>query len=444
MISKKVRIKDAYKGDAGRGRIRIDPHIIAELRLRTGDVIEIAHSAVEKKTAALLYPGKLDDSDTNIIRIDSSLRRNIGASLDDMVEIRKIECVNAENITFAGLKESVIIRRSEQLVRMLENRVITKEDILSFNAMGKRIDFIVIDYSPKTDSVRIHLDTKITISEKSYKELFDLKKRKITYEDIGGLRDEVQKLREVVELPLKHPELFKRMGIEPIKGILLYGLPGTGKTLLARAVAYESNAHFITVNGPETLSKFYGQSEKKLRKLFEEAKEMAPSIIYFDKFESIAPNRSEFSTSEMERKMIAQLLSLLDGLEERGDIIVLAETSKIKYIDYAFRRPGRFDREIELKSPDSDGRFEILKIHTRGVPLHDDVDLKEIAERTEGFVGADLKMLVKEAALIPIREVTQLIDDNKAVPQEILSTLQVKMKNFLSAIENVKPSSTLI
>ncbi len=302
MNSKKVRIKDAYKRDAGRGRIRIDPHIIAKLHLRTGDVIEISRPALEKKTAGLLYPGKLDDLDTNTIRIDSSLRRNIGASIDDVVEIRKIESVQAEGITFAGLEESIIIRKSEQLTRMLENRIITIGDILSFNAKGRRIDFIVIDHSPQVDAVRVHLDTEITISKKTHKEILALKRRRISYKDIGGLSDEIRKLREVVELPLKHPELFKRMGVEPIKGVLLYGLPGTGKTLLARAVAYESKAHFIAVSGPEIMSKFYGQSEKKLRELFEEAKEMAPSIIYFDKFDSIAPNRSEFSTSEMGRK----------------------------------------------------------------------------------------------------------------------------------------------
>ena len=439
MNRKKVRIKDAYKRDAGRGRIRIDPHIILELHLRTGDVIEISRPAEEKKTAGLLYPGKLDDLDTNTIRIDSSLRRNIGASIDDMVEIRKIKSVKAEGITFAGLEESIIIRKSEQLTRMLENRIITIGDILSFNAKGRRIDFIVIDYSPKADAVRVHLNTKFTISKKTYKEILALKRRRISYEDIGGLSDEIRKLREVVELPLKHPELFKRMGVEPIKGILLYGLPGTGKTLLARAVAYESKAHFITVSGPEILSKYQGQSEENLRKMFKEAKKMAPSIIYFDKFDSIAPNRREFSTSEMGRKMIAQLLSLLDSLEGRGEIIVLAETTKIEDVDYAFRRPGRFDREIELKSPDSDGRFEILKIHTRGVPLYKDVDLKEIAEIAKGYVGADLKLLVKEAAMIPIREVVPFLDDDKGVPTEMLNSLQIKMKHFTSALDNKMP-----
>ncbi|MFW9880807.1 MAG: AAA family ATPase, partial [Candidatus Thorarchaeota archaeon] len=243
--------------------------------------------------AALLYPGKDEDRGSNSIRIDSSLRRNLSASLDDIVEIQKIDASLADRITFAGVEESVILRRSEQLVRMLENRVITKGDILSFNAMGRRIDFIVVDFFPKAAAVRIHLDTKITISEKTHKELVELESRRVTYEDIGGLEEEIQKIREMIELPIRHPELFKRIGIDPPKGVLLHGPPGTGKTLLARAVAYETEAHFITISGPEIMSKFYGQSEENLRKLFEEAKDMAPSIIFIDELDSIAPKRGE-------------------------------------------------------------------------------------------------------------------------------------------------------
>lgn len=438
--SKKVRIKDAYKGDAGRGRIRIDPEVINELNLRTGDVIEIHHPVILKKTAGLLYPGKLEDKGTNIIRIDSSLRRNIGAALDDIVDIRKIEASLADRITFAGLEESVIIRRSEQLVRMLENRVITKGDILSFNAMGRRIDFIVIDYSPKSDAVRIHLDTKITISEKTHKELEELEARRVTYEDIGGLEEEIQKIREMIELPIRHPELFKRIGIDPPKGVLLHGPPGTGKTLLARAVAYETEAHFITISGPEIMSKFYGQSEENLRKVFEEAKEMAPSIIFIDELDSIAPKRGEV-TGEVERRVVAQLLSLLDGLEGRGEIIVIGATNRVNDIDPALRRPGRFDREIEIGVPDTDGRYEILLIHTRGMPLYGDIDLRLMAEKTHGFVGADVESLAKEAAMLAIREILPKIDLDKPIPSEILMDLQIKMKNFQTALNGIEPSA---
>ncbi|MFW9823401.1 MAG: CDC48 family AAA ATPase [Candidatus Thorarchaeota archaeon] len=437
---RKVRIKDAYKADAGRGRIRIDPSVIEEMDLKTGDVIEIAHTVDDKKTAALLYPGKDEDRGSNSIRIDSSLRRNISASIDDIVEICKIEASLADRITFAGVEESVIIRRSDQLVRMLENRVITKGDILSFNAMGRRIDFIVVDYAPKAAAVRIHLDTKISISEKTHKELEELESRRVTYEDIGGLEEEIQKIREMIELPIRHPELFKRIGIDPPKGVLLHGPPGTGKTLLARAVAYETEAHFITISGPEIMSKFYGQSEENLRKLFEEAKDMAPSIIFIDELDSIAPKRGEV-TGEVERRVVAQLLSLLDGLEGRGEIIVIGATNRVNDIDPALRRPGRFDREIEIGVPDTDGRHEILLIHTRGMPLDKDVDLRLIAEKTHGFVGADVEALAKEAAMLAIREILPQINLDKPIPPEILLDLQINMKNFQSALNSIEPSA---
>ena len=437
---KNVRIKDAYKGDAGRGRIRIDPLVIKEMNLKTGDVIEIVHPIVGKKTAALLYPGKDEDKGSNAIRIDSSLRRNLNASLDDNVEIRRIEASLADRITFAGVDESVIIRDPNRLVRMLENRVITKGDILSFNTMGRRIDFIVIDYAPRADAVRIHLETKITISEKSHKELEELESRRVTYEDIGGLEEEIQKIREMIELPIRHPELFKRIGIDPPKGVLLHGPPGTGKTLLARAVAYETEAHFITISGPEIMSKFYGQSEENLRKVFEEAKDMAPSIIFIDELDSIAPKRGEV-TGEVERRVVAQLLSLLDGLEGRGEIIVIGATNRVNDIDPALRRPGRFDREIEIGVPDTDGRYDILLIHTRGMPLHSDVDLRYMAEKTHGFVGADVEALAKEAAMLAIRKILPNINLDKPIPPEILMDLQIVMKNFETALNGIEPSA---
>ena len=437
---RKVRIRDAYKGDAGRGRIRIDPDLIKEMNLKTGDVIEIAYPITGKKTAALLFPGKDEDRGSNSVRIDSSVRRNLSASLDDIVEIQKIDASLADRITFAGVEESVIVRKSKQLVQMLENRVITKGDILSFNAMGRRIDFIVVDFYPKAPAVRIHLDTKITISEKTHKELEELESRRVTYEDIGGLEEEIQRIREMIELPIRHPELFKRIGIDPPKGVLLHGPPGTGKTLLARAVAYETEAHFITISGPEIMSKFYGQSEENLRKLFEEAKDMSPSIIFIDELDSIAPKRGEV-TGEVERRVVAQLLSLLDGLEGRGEIIVIGATNRVNDIDPALRRPGRFDREIEIGVPDTDGRYEILLIHTRGMPLHNDVDLRLMAEKTHGFVGADVQALAKEAAMLAIRAILPKIDLDKPIPPEILMDLQIYMKNFQTALNGIEPSA---
>jgi transitional endoplasmic reticulum ATPase len=436
----KLRVKDAFKEDAGRGILRIDPDLTNELNLKTGDVIEIAHPTTNLKTAALLWPGRTEDKETGIIRIDQSLRRNLGASLDDIVEIRKIEAALADKITFAGLKEAIILKNSQQLARKLENRVITKDDILSFYAYGRRIDLVVVDYSPKSDAVRIHLDTRIVFSEKSHRELIELERSRVTYEDIGGLEEEIQKIREMIELPIRHPELFKRIGIDPPKGVLLHGPPGTGKTLLARAVAYETDAHFITISGPEIMSKFYGQSEENLRNIFDDAKDNAPSIIFIDELDSIAPKRGEV-TGEVERRVVAQLLSLLDGLEGRGETIVIGATNRVNDIDPALRRPGRFDREIEIGVPDTDGRYEILLIHTRGMPLYKDVDLRFMAEKTHGFVGADVEALAKESAMLAIREILPKIDLDKPIPPEVLSNLQIKMTNFEHALNSIEPSA---
>ena len=438
--NKRLRIKDAYKEDAGSGHIRIDPSVIEELNLKTGDVIEIIHPTSNKRTAALLYPGRSEDKDAQIIRLDYSLRRNLDASLDDIVEIRKIEAEIAERITFAGLEESVMLRSPQQIAAKLENRVITKNDIISFYYMNHRFDFIVVDYFPKSDAVRISIDTKISISEKTHKEIIELEKTRVTYEDIGGLEEEIQKIREMIELPIRHPELFKRIGIDPPKGVLLHGPPGTGKTLLARAVAGETDAHFITISGPEIMSKFYGQSEENLRKIFEDAKENSPSIIFIDELDSIAPKRGEV-TGEVERRVVAQLLSLLDGLEGRGKVIVIGATNRVNDIDPALRRPGRFDREIEIGVPDTDGRHEILLIHTRGMPLYEDVDLRLIAEKTHGFVGADVEALAKEAAMLAIRDILPQINLDKPVPQEVLMNLQIKMKHFESSRTSIEPSA---
>jgi transitional endoplasmic reticulum ATPase len=436
----KLRVKDAFKEDAGRGIVRIDPETIEKLNLRTGDVLEVSHPLVNKRSAALLYPGKREDRGMGIIRIDPSLRRNLGASLDDIVEIRKIEAALANKVTFAGLEESVVVRTPQQLARQLENRVVTKGDILSFYSMGRRVDLIVIDYSPQADAVRIHLDTKVILSEKSHKQITEMEQTRVTYEDIGGLEDEIQKIREMIELPIRHPELFKRIGMDPPKGVLLHGPPGTGKTLLARAVAYETEAHFKTISGPEIMSKFYGQSEENLRKVFEEAKEKAPSIIFIDELDSIAPKRGEV-TGEVERRVVAQLLSLMDGLEGRGEVIVIGATNRVNDIDPALRRPGRFDREIEIGVPDTDGRYEILLIHTRGMPLHNDVDLQSMAQRTHGFVGADVQALAKEAAMLAIREILPQIDLEKPIPQEILNAIEIKMINFENALNSIEPSA---
>ena len=455
----KLRIKDAFKEDAGRGIIRIDPNIIKKHKLQSGDIIEIINPNSKKSTAALLSTGKEDDKGANIIRIDPSLRRNINVSIDDYVEIRKIEASLADSLTFAGLDESYLLRGSQQLARKLENRVITKGDNLSFYAMGRRIDLVVVDYTPDVKAVKIHLDTKIRLTDKEYKDFIkeqptrvkyeaisELEQEmekirgRITYEDIGGLDNVIQKIREMIELPIRHPELFKRIGIDPPKGVLLQGPPGTGKTLLARAVAYETDAHFISVSGPEIMSKFFGQSEENLRKIFEEAKEKTPSIIFFDELDSIAPKREE-GKSQVEFRVIAQLLSLMDGIEGRGEIIVIGATNQINNVDIALRRPGRFDREIEISVPNKEGRYEILLIHTRGMPLHKDIDLNLIADKTHGFVGADIESLVKEAAMLAIRELIPVIDLDQPIPEEILTKLKIKPEHFLGALNSIEPSA---
>ncbi|MHA1292084.1 MAG: CDC48 family AAA ATPase [Promethearchaeota archaeon] len=438
--SKKVRVKDALKEDAGKGFIRVDPELIKELNLRPGDVIEIYHPTTKKRTAALLWGEKHDDKGTRIIRIDQFIRRNLDASLDDVVKIRKINAALADIVIFASLTESLALRRPQQIAKLLENRIITKGDIITFYSMSRQIDLVVIDFKPRAEAVRIDLQTQILFSEKSHKELMEIEKMKVSYEDIGGLEEEIQKIREMVELPIKHPELFKRIGIEPPKGVLLHGPPGTGKTLLARAVAGETDAHFLTISGPEIMSKFYGQSEENLRKVFDEAKEKAPSIIFIDELDSIAPKRGEV-TGEVERRVVAQLLSLMDGLEGRGEIIVIGATNRVNDIDPALRRPGRFDREIEIGVPDTDGRYEILQIHTRGMPLFSDVDLRKIAERTHGFVGADIEALAKEAAMIAIRKILPKINLDKPVPPEILNSIQITMANFNEALMSIEPSA---
>ncbi|MFX0146648.1 MAG: AAA family ATPase [Candidatus Hodarchaeota archaeon] len=457
-LSLKLRIKDAFKEDAGRGIVRIDPDVINELDLKVGDIIRINNPILNKKTAALLSTGKGEDKGKGIIRMDPSLRRNLNASIDDLVDIKKIKADLAEVITFAGLDSSLVPRDPQALVRKLENRVIMKGDSLSFYAMAHRIDLVVMDYMPKTEAVRINLNTKIIFAENTessievkrkvvkYEGISDIEEKlqkireRITYEDIGGLEDTIQKIREIVELPIRHPELFEKIGIDPPKGVLLHGPPGTGKTLIAKAVAYETDAHFISISGPEIMSKFFGQSEENLRKIFDEGKENAPSIIFLDELDSIAPKIEE-GKNQVESRVVAQLLSLMDGLKGRGEMIIIGATNKVNNVDSALRRPGRFDREIEIKVPNTDGRYEILLIHTRGIPLDESVNLREIAEKTHGFVGADIKALCREGAMLAIKEIIPEIDLDKPIPEEILSKLKIKMHHFNEALNSIEPSA---
>ncbi|MHA1348892.1 MAG: CDC48 family AAA ATPase [Candidatus Odinarchaeia archaeon] len=436
--SKIVRVIEAKPQDVGRNIARLDPEIAKELGIQTGDVIEIIG---EKNTAAIAWPGYPEDRGKGIIRLDSATRRNAGVSLDDKVEIRKAQVEPAKRISFAPLEPIKITGAEEYLKRMLDGRVLTVGDYVELPTLSGKVLLTVISHTPKTDTVIITDTTQVEISDKPAKELAIGRIPRVSYEDIGGLEEEIKKIREMVELPLKYPEIFRKLGIEAPKGVLLYGPPGTGKTLLAKAVANETNANFYSINGPEIMSKFYGESESRLREIFDEAEKNAPSIIFIDEIDSIAPKREEV-TGEVEKRVVSQLLSLMDGLKARGKVVVIGATNRPNALDPALRRPGRFDREIEIGIPDQKGRLEILQIHTRGMPLAKDVDLKQISEITHGFVGADLEALCKEAAMRALRRILPEIDLNQdTIPAEVLEKIEVTREDFMNALKGIEPSA---
>ncbi len=432
-----LRVAEAHSQDVGRGIARLDPESMEKLHIGTGDIILIEG---RKVTAARAWPSYASDYGKGIIRIDGYTRRNAGVAIDDPVKIRKAFTKQAKRVVLAPTEPLRLLGGEDYLKRLLEGRPLTRGDKIPINVLGTRLELVVVGMQPVADAVIVGPDTEIEISEKPARE--EGKIPRVTYEDIGGLKDAIQKIREMVELPLRHPELFQKLGIDPPKGILLYGPPGTGKTLLAKAVANESNAHFISISGPEIMSKYYGESEKRLREIFEEAEKNAPSIIFIDEIDAIAPKREEV-TGEVERRVVAQLLALMDGLKGRGEVIVIGATNRPNAIDPALRRPGRFDREIEIGVPDREGRKEILQIHTRGMPLADDVDLDKLADITHGFVGADLAALAKEAAMRALRRIMKEVNlfESEEIPAEILDKLQVTMQDFLDALKDITPSA---
>ena len=429
-----LKVLEAYTRDVGRGVARIDYDAMDATDASTGDIIEIKG---RRRTVAKCLPLYPSDEGRGIIRIDGLIRNNAGVAIGDTVTIRKIKAVPADKVVVAPL-EAIPPIDERYLADALESVPVTKGDNVMIPYFGGRLTFQVISTSPAADAVLITQRTTFVISEKG-EALRGVPQ--VSYEDIGGLKEEIQKVREMIELPLRHPEIFEKLGVEAPKGVLLYGPPGTGKTLLAKAVANESNAHFISISGPEIMSKFYGESEARLREIFKEAKEKAPSIIFIDEIDSIAPKREEV-TGEVERRVVSQLLSLMDGLEARGKVIVIAATNRPNAIDPALRRPGRFDREIEIKVPDKKGRLEILQIHTRHMPLAPDVDLEKLASVTHGFVGADLEYLCKEAAMKTLRRVLPSLKlDEEKVPPEVLNNLVVTMEDFENALKDVTPSA---
>lgn len=431
-----LKVIEARPSDVGRGIARVDPAVFREKGWQAGDVISIQG---KKRTAALLWPGYPDDTGTGTIRLDGNIRRNADVGIDDRVPIKIIQASPAENVVFAPTVPMRITGAEDYLKRYLEGRVITRGDIIEIGVMGRKIELMATRVAPAREAAVIGDKTTIGISEKPAKE--EKAGPRVTYEDIGGLSAEIKKVREMIELPMKHPELFERLGVEAPKGVLLYGPPGTGKTLLARALASETNAHFETLSGPEIMSKYYGESEEKLRQLFKTAEEQAPSIVLIDEIDSIAPKREEV-TGEVERRVVAQLLALMDGMEARGKVVVIGATNRPDALDPALRRPGRFDREIEIGVPNRQSRLEVLQIHTRGMPLAKDVNQEKLADVTHGFVGADLAALAREAGMRALRRVLPELDlEVESIPAEILNKIEVTNDDFLDALREMQPSA---
>ncbi|MDP9016371.1 MAG: CDC48 family AAA ATPase, partial [Thermoproteota archaeon] len=432
-----LKVLEAYTRDVGRGVARIDYDSMDSLGASTGDVIEIRG---KRRTVAKCLPLYPSDEGKGIIRVDGLVRNNAGIAIGDTVIVKKIKAVPAEKVIVAPL-EAIPPIDERYLADALESVPLIKGDNVMVPYFGGRLTFQIIGITPPpaVDTAAIVTSkTTFTITEKD-EALRGMPQ--VSYEDIGGLRDEMQKVREMIELPLRHPEIFEKLGIEAPKGVLLFGPPGTGKTLLAKAVASESNSHFISISGPEIMSKFYGESEARLREIFKEAREKAPTIIFIDEIDSIAPKREEVM-GEVERRVVSQMLSLMDGLEGRGKVIVIAATNRQNALDPALRRPGRFDREIEIKVPDKNGRLEILQIHSRNMPLDTDVDQKRIAAVTHGFVGADLEYLCKEAAMKCLRRLLPDLNlEDEKLPPETLDKLIITQNDFNQAIKDVMPSA---
>jgi transitional endoplasmic reticulum ATPase len=438
----KLRVAEARSRDVGRKIARIDRETMKKLDVEVGDFIEVI--GPKGREILKVWPAYPEDEGTGIIRVDGTVRRNLGVAPGDYVTVKPIRVDPAKRVVVAPVSGmSRIIADPEYLAQMVKKTLlgnpVKRGDVIDIPFYGLR--FVVTSVQPSA-VVYVVEDTVIEVRQQPVRpELISEGVPRVTWEDIGDLEEVKQKIREIVELPLKHPELFERLGIEPPKGILLYGPPGTGKTLLAKALANEIGAYFISINGPEIMSKFYGESEERLRKVFEEAQANAPAIIFIDEIDSIAPKREEV-VGEVEKRVVAQLLALMDGLKERGKVIVIGATNRPEALDPALRRPGRFDREIEIPPPDKRARREILAVHTRNMPLADDVDLDKTAEITHGYTGADLAALVKEAAMNALRRFLQAenIDLNQPIPAEKLEKLKVTMEDFLAAMKSVQPT----
>ena len=447
----KLTVKPLKQKDAGRGLAAVDRAAMGELDLQNGDYVRIGSSG--SPTVARVWPGYPEDEGQGIIRIDGRLRGEAEVGIDDNVTVEKADVNPAEAVTVA-LPQNLRIRGNigSYIRDRLSGQAITKGQTIPFSLgfgpmggmSGQKIPLKVAKTNP-SGTVIVTDNTEIDVSEKPAEQVSDgvgsHSTPSVTYEDIGGLERELEQVREMIELPMRHPELFQQLGIEPPKGVLLHGPPGTGKTLLAKAVANEIDAFFTDISGPEIMSKYYGESEEQLREMFEEAEENEPAIVFIDELDSIAPKRGE-TTGDVERRVVAQLLSLMDGLEDRGQVTVIGATNRVDSLDQALRRGGRFDREIEIGVPDKDGREEILQVHTRGMPLADDIDLGQYAENTHGFVGADIESLSKEAAMGALRRIRPELDlDAEQIDAEVLESLQVTNDDFKGALKGIEPSA---
>ena len=430
-----MRVGEAKQRDIGKKRARIGPDAMDYLQVSPGDVIQIN---AKKSTCAIVWPTDEDEKYPDTIRIDGQTRKNLGVALSDVVEIKKISTKPAKSVTLMPVADQVTV--DKEFTDFVKNRLkglpLSLNDEISVMILGNAMDFKIEKISPK-GVVRIERSTTLTILS----EVSEDKKSRITYEEVGGLQEEIKVMREIVELPLRHPELFVRLGIEPHSGVLLYGPPGCGKTLLAKVLASESDATMYSINGPEIMNKYYGETEAKLRDIFKEAKENSPSIIFIDEIDAIAPKREE-AYGDVEKRVVAQLLALMDGLTDRGNVVVLGATNRPDSVDPALRRPGRFDREMEISVPNADGRLEVMQIHTRGMPIADDVNLKSLAGELHGYTGADMKSLCREAAIRSIRRYLPEIDlETEKIPAKILQSMEVKLIDFYDAMHGVIPTA---
>ncbi len=432
-----LKIAEASQRHVGKGIAVVDPKVVEDNNWEAGNILELEGN---RKSHTKLWPGTIDEYGTGIIKIDGITRQNIGSGIGEKVSVKKVEAIEAEQVTISPIEKLSAEGLQEYMQVNYIGHVLTAGDTLIVNTqLGGKTQLVVTSTMPSGKPVVVTSQTNFKLG--SITKAINNSIPRVTYDDLGGLKNEVQKIREMVELPMRHPELFEKLGVEAPKGVLLYGPPGTGKTLLAKAVAGETNSHFLSISGPEIIGKFYGESEERIRELFKQAEENSPSIVFIDEIDSIAPKREEV-TGEVEKRIVSQLLTLMDGIKSRGKVVVIAATNRPDSIDPALRRPGRFDREIEIGIPDNEGRKEILDIHTRGMPLDEKVNVGQIAKVTHGFVGADLEILAKEAAMRSLRRILPEIDlEEEKIPAEVLQKIVISENDFRDALKEVRPSA---